>query len=87
LNDVRVTPIAVDAGGRQVTGLQLTGTETAFAPAGNGPSPSVQRWLMFADGRAVVSLRDAGEPHAPAPATERRLLTVLLRRAAGQPAP
>ena len=73
--------------GHRVAGVQLNGIETAFATRREGPSPWSERWLQFADGRAVVTLHESGDPHIPPPAIEREMLERLLRRSDALPSP
>jgi hypothetical protein len=68
-----------------VSALQSTGRETLVAPQGDGASLYTERWLPA--GRAIVVLRDTGDPQAFHSAREHRLLTLLIRRTAAPATP
>jgi hypothetical protein len=87
LKDASVAATRAQALGHRVTGLELSGEETAFVARGHGPSPLKERWLMFARGRAIVVLKEFGDPSVLAPAEERKLLALLMQRSAERDAP
>lgn len=81
---IEVSALPSPLPGVPVYGLRSRACFGLFSPCDQGHAETVQDYLGFAAGSALITLHDAGTPRAFPSTTERRLLTLLYKRAEAQ---
>lgn len=81
--DVKIAPLSLPAGRASAHGDRVTAVEAAFleAPRVRGRPNYYEDFVGFSVGPAVITLHATGSPRPFPAATERRLLSLLYRRA------
>jgi len=81
---IEVSALPSPLSGVPVYGLRSRACFGLFSPCDQGHAETIQDYLGFAAGSALITLHDAGTPRAFPSTTERRLLTLLYKRAKAQ---